>query len=972
MLGYTFTEITKLNYADLTPKQWLEEDKKKIAEAVEKGHCEEYEKELEKKDGGEITISLKIFLTEDEEKKSKKIWGIARDITESKQAEEALRESEERYKALYDNAVVAMFRTSIEDGKALAVNDSGVRLFGYSSKEEFLTEFKALEHYVNFDDRKRLLDELQKGHVDNFQVELLRKDGTTFWTEVSAHLYPSKGYLEGAVIDITERKQAEEALRESEERFRNLFDTMTEGVVLISPEGLIIQANPAAESILGLTRSEIESRNYVSPEWEILRPDGTPMPPEEMAGPRAMKEQHSVKNVEMGVKRPDDSIRWINVSASPFFYQTGNLGGIVGTFVDITERKQMEETLRTERDQLEALTNFQNEMLNTAAIWIDTLDPEGNVTFWNRAAEAISGYTAEEVVGHANIWEWLYPDPDYRAEIVEKAQAIIHAGERVENFETRIRTKNGQYKTISWHSNNLIEDGKIVGSIALGADITGPKETEEALRESEEKYRELADSITDVFFAMDKDLRYTYWNQASETLTGIAAKDAIGKNIFEIFRDSEDTKRAASVYQEVLKTQQPQYMVNEFQLEGTTHFFEISAYPSKEGLSVFVRDITERKQLEQEMLRLERLRAVGELAAGVSHNLNNMLVSVLGPAQLLKRKTDDPELLGEADHIIAGARRARDLVQRLNRAVRDEEESELVPVPIHPVIQDAIQAARPRWKDESEAQGITIEVVSQLEEVPDIRGTGTGLHDILLNLLFNAVDAIPEGGTITLATQEVDEGVQLTVRDTGIGMDEETRKRVFEPFFTTKQDVGSGLGLSTVHGTVTRWGGRIEVESEPGQGTTFMLWFPAWGRWEVPSQEAAATERLPVRPGRLLIVEDDEGTCRLLDRLLSETHEVETVLNGREALERFAPGRYDAVLIDLAMPGMPGDQVAREMHQIDPSVVTVLITGWDVRPDDPRLWTFDYQLQKPFKDLDEVETVVAQAIARHNALSGNI
>jgi len=377
------------------------------------------------------------------------------------------------------------------------------------------------------------------------------------------------------------------------------------------------------------------------------------------------------------------------------------------------------------------------------------------------------------------------------------------------------------------------------------------------------------------------------------------------------------------------------------------------------------REITERKQMEQEMVRLERLRAVSELAAGVSHNLNNMLVTVLGPAQLLERKTDDPELLREADDIIAGARRARDLVQRLNRAVRSEKETELVPVPFHPMISDAIQAARPRWKDESEAHGITIEIVTQLEEVPDIRGTGTGLHDLLLNLLFNAVDAMPEGGTITLRTQAVDGGVQLTVRDTGMGMEEETRRRVFEPFFTTKQDVGSGLGLSTVHGTVSRWGGRIEVESAPGQGATFTLWFPKWHAPEAQRQEAAPAEVFPMRGGRLLIVEDDEGTCVLLERLLSERHEVETVLSGREALERFAPGRYDVALIDLGMPGLSGDRVAQQMQQVDPLVVTVLITGWELCPGDRRRDVFDFRIQKPFEDLDEVEDVVAQAVARH-------
>jgi len=180
-------------------------------------------------------------------------------------------------------------------------------------------------------------------------------------------------------------------------------------------------------------------------------------------------------------------------------------------------------------------------------------------------------------------------------------------------------------------------------------------------------------------------------------------------------------------------------------------------------------------------------------------------------------------------------------------------------------------------------------------------------------------------------------------------------------------DVGSGLGLSTVHGTVSRWGGRIEVESVPGQGTTFTLWFPGWRESEAGRRETTVTEALPVHGGRLLIVEDDEGTCGLLERLLSETHEMETVSSGREALERLAPGRYDVALIDLGMPGLSGDRVAQQMQRIDPSVVTVLITGWELPPGDRRRDVFDFRIQKPFEDLAEVEEVVARAIELHDA-----
>ena len=305
-------------------------------------------------------------------------------------------------------------------------------------------------------------------------------------------------------------------------------------------------------------------------------------------------------------------------------------------------------------------------------------------------------------------------------------------------------------------------------------------------------------------------------------------------------------------------------------------------------------------------------------------------------------------------------------MRRLNQSVRGDLTGPLGPVSVCQVVEQAVQAGRPRWQDQAAAHGIAIEVITELEEdLPPIRGTDGELHDALLNLIFNAVDAMPAGGTITIRARALEKDVQLTVRDTGIGMDEETRRRVFEPFFTTKMNVGSGLGLSTVYGTVERWGGHIGVESAPGQGTTFILRLPAGPRSEIPEsnivQEAPAGRR-----GRLLIVEDDEDICRLLSRLLSTQHAVETAPSGRQAMQQFAPGRYDAVLIDLAMPEMPGDQVARQMVQADPLVVPVLITGWDLSADDPRLEVFDFRLQKPFGDLSEIRATVAQALAQHD------
>ena len=363
-------------------------------------------------------------------------------------------------------------------------------------------------------------------------------------------------------------------------------------------------------------------------------------------------------------------------------------------------------------------------------------------------------------------------------------------------------------------------------------------------------------------------------------------------------------------------------------------------------------EITERKRTERELIGLERLRALGELSAGISHNLNNILTGIMGPALVLRSQVDDPNTVREADGILRAARRAADLVRRLHNAVRGRDEADLVAVDVNRIVREAVQDARPRWKDEAESKGITIEVGTEFQEVPTIRGTVSGLHDIVINLLFNAIDAMPEGGRIDLLTAIGEMGVQLVVKDTGCGMDLETRERIFEPFFTTKMDVGTGLGLSTVYGVVSRWGGRIDVESEPERGTSFIVDFPRWEGPEFVAEDLPETVRS--RCGRILLVDDDDGVRDFLSAFLSQEHSVDVFRSGSEALDHFTPGRYDVAFIDLSMPDVPGDEVAKRMKQMDKALSTVLITGWELDRDDPRLRRFDFRIQKPIEDLDQI------------------
>lgn len=376
-------------------------------------------------------------------------------------------------------------------------------------------------------------------------------------------------------------------------------------------------------------------------------------------------------------------------------------------------------------------------------------------------------------------------------------------------------------------------------------------------------------------------------------------------------------------------------------------------------------DISERRRLEEQLQRTERLRAMGQLSAGVSHNLNNILTGVLLPAETLRTMVHQPELQELVATIHAAGSRARDLVHRLHLSVRGVAEEAPTAVSLNATVEEALEVTRPRWKDEPEAHGVGIDLRLDLQEVPPIRGTRSRLHDVVINLLLNAVDAMPAGGCLSVATALDGPFVRLTVQDDGTGMDEEVQSHLFQPFFTTKAELGTGLGLSTVYSTVTHWGGRIEVNSVPGQGATFRIFLPV-AEALVDAANPDPTGLGPGRRGCLLVVDDDEMTRSLLARLLRSDHEVTAMDGGETALAGFTSGRYDVAFVDLGMPGTPGDRLARSLREADPNLATVLITGWELSPDDPRRRDFDFLVRKPLSDLDWLAEVTVRAIALHD------
>jgi len=370
-------------------------------------------------------------------------------------------------------------------------------------------------------------------------------------------------------------------------------------------------------------------------------------------------------------------------------------------------------------------------------------------------------------------------------------------------------------------------------------------------------------------------------------------------------------------------------------LNDRVYHLSFSPLPDSEGRVVQIMeamtDVTERWRVEQQMARTQKFQALGRLAGGVTHRLNNALGTILGWTQWLLRQNPDERSQRGLNIIRLAAQEAADLVdqvQRFSRLQREEEPRTIVD--LNEVVCDALRMTEPRWRDEAQADNVTIEVISQLAE-PDalIEGHHEDLVEALINLLINAVEAMPEGGTITVRTRllHTPTHVLLEVSDTGPGIPPEQQSQIFDPFFTTKGTSAQGLGLSVTYSIVERHGGKIDLESRPGQGTTFRLEFP---RVVLPASAAETPpEKRTSPPRRILVAEDDPELRELLTDLLeSEGHHVLPCADGLEAVRQFAAQGCDLVLTDLSMPGQSGWEVVQEIKQLNPHVPVAVVTGW--------------------------------------------
>ncbi len=456
--------------------------------------------------------------------------------------------------------------------------------------------------------------------------------------------------------------------------------------------------------------------------------------------------------------------------------------------------------------------------------------------------------------------------------------------------------------------------------------------------ETKQSLEQLVRSAGDAIISVDRDGRIQGWNPAGERIFGWTRDQALGRPMTTLIPEERyaPARSALSRAESVIA-----FEVTMKREDGRTLNLAVTLSPlagrdgNLEGMLAIVRDTTAQRELEAQMHQSEKLTALGQMAGGIAHDFNNLLQAILGYAQLMGKNPSNVDVVRRGlDVIEKAATGGAETVRRIQKFARLRPEEAFVGLDLDQVIRDSLAITRPRWDEKKLRANLPLKLELDLGSVPPVMGRPAELSEVVTNLILNAIDAMPRGGTLKLSTRrQNDRLVVFTITDTGIGMTDEVRKRIFDPFFTTKGEEGTGLGLPVSYSIVKRHGGDMRVESRPGVGTTFTVVLPLGAGSEADT--TAPPESAGDRTGRILLVDNDAQVMTILGEMLRDAgHHVVPVGGGQEALRVFLPRGFDLVITNIGMAGMNGWELADNLRKRDPEVPLVFITGWGMQEQD--------------------------------------
>jgi len=386
-------------------------------------------------------------------------------------------------------------------------------------------------------------------------------------------------------------------------------------------------------------------------------------------------------------------------------------------------------------------------------------------------------------------------------------------------------------------------------------------------------------------------------------------------------------------------------------------------------------DITELRKMQHRSLQSEKLKSLGELSGGVAHDFNNVLAAILGRVQLLKMQFKPPpgkqekrqsmlDLLKSLDIIEMASLDGAETVRRIQEFSRKRvDDKEFTKIDINELIDNALDFTKMKWKNDAESKGIKITIQKEFSPLPPTSGSASEVREVFTNLINNAIDAMPQGGSIKIKTLKENNHIYIKVEDTGVGISEVIRNRIFDPFFTTKGVQSTGLGMSVSYGIINRHGGTIRVDSTEGKGSTFAITLPISDNIRVEEEKTKPMQE-EKRKSTVLVIEDEEEVRNLLSDILIENgHQVETASDGNQGIDIFKKKDFDLVFTDLGMPGTSGWEVAETVKSINEKIPVAIITGWNVELKESEMRERGVNLiaYKPFK-IDKILRLVQEGM----------
>ncbi|MCL6579023.1 MAG: PAS domain S-box protein [Candidatus Bathyarchaeota archaeon] len=749
-------------------------------------------------------------------------------------SDKILFKSEHAFRSLVENAFVGIAISDLR-GRLKYVNKALAELLGYSVSELLNQPFKNFIHPADRRKVMRLFLRIIMLRREPRQLEFrsVRRDGNVLnlWSKPSRFIVNGRTVgFQAIIVDITELKIMEKKLKETNRKLEMFLETAMEGITIVDSNDNLSFVNKAFAGMLGYEEEELLGANL----RKLVDKEGF----EKIRKETEARKKGVTSRYEIKLYCKNGDPRIVQVSASPFWDADGNFAGTLAIIMDVTERKKMEEKLRQSEEKFRGMAERSFD-----AIAIVNL--EGNITYASPSVGKVLGYPQNEVVGKSFL-EYFSPDTLSNA---SQLFADLMQGKSLEGLQLELPRKDGTIATVEINAAPIIMNSKVTGIQAVFRNVTERKKMEERLRESEERLRSLIEYAPDAIYINDLNGKILEGNRQAEILTGYEKEELIGKSILEAgLLPEKYVPKTIEAIQKNLSGQRTG--PDEFELirkDGSRVFVEISTIPIKIGQRIEIlgiaRDITERKQMQkkleeysqhlealveqrtrqlkkaqEKLIKSERLAAIGEVAAMVGHDLRNPLTGIKGATYYLKtklyskmgEKTKEMLELIEAD------------IEYANKIITDlleysrEVHLELTETNPKTIITETLHLIKVPEN---------IQIINRTRREPKIRIDIEKMTRVFHNLVINAIDAMPNGGKLTITSRKTKDAVKFIFKDTGIGMTRETMEKIFTPFFTTKAK-GMGLGLPICKHIVEAHGGKITVDSAVSEGATFTLTLP--------------------------------------------------------------------------------------------------------------------------------------------------